>query len=99
MVGQEGSAVSVGAATGPPETYTRIHITEHSGPLASKRWTVGHLRKRGLLWPQPGSYREAAAPGISLSKSHMKQFLGERRREHTSEVGVKIQAWQMRCFP
>lgn len=98
-MGREGSVVWVGAAAGPPGTYTGIHITEHSGPLAPDRWTVGHLRKTGCRGPSQAAIEKQLNHDISPPTSHMKQLLGERGREHTSEVGVKIQAWQMRCFP
>lgn len=101
MVGREGSAVLVGAAAGPPGTYSGTHMAAHPGPRAPGRWTAGHLRKRGLLPPppQPANYRGATAHGISPPMSHMKRCLGQRERERTSEVGVKIWAWQMNEVP
>lgn len=101
MVGQEGSAAVAGAAAGPPGTYSGIHTTAHPWhPVGGLRATSGRGGCSPLApTPQPASYRGATAHGISPPMSHMKQFLGQREREHTSEVGVKSWAWQMNEVP
>lgn len=93
-VGREGSAMSVGPFQGhlefKQESTSPISRASDSGRVL---W-AGDLRKRCLLSPRPCAYREPAARSVSLPMSHMKQLLGEKEGEHTSEVSVKIWAWQ-----
>ena len=49
--GQKGSGMSLGAATGSPGTCAGIHIREHPGHLAPRRWAAGHLRKKRCCSP------------------------------------------------
>lgn len=89
----------VGAAAEQPGTAQESTLLNTQGPWQLGGGALGHLGKRGLLQSQPGSYGEATAHSTSPPVSHMKLFLGEREREHASEVGVNIWAWQMRCRP
>lgn len=77
MVGREGSAVLVGSAAGLPGTGAGSTSLNTQSP---PRPPPGSLKKGGLLWTQPGNYREAR--GISPPTSHMKQLSGERERTH-----------------
>lgn len=71
-------------------TSRRIPITGHSGPGHRRR--AGASREGGKL----RSSQAATACGVPTSR-HMKRSSGQRKREQTSEVGVKIWARPTSC--
>lgn len=72
----------VGAAAGLPGTYTGIHITEHPGPLAPGRWTVGHLRKRGCSAPARQLRRSNCPRYFPSHEPHETVLGGKGERTH-----------------